>query len=134
MPALSHRAVHVARVQNFGGAGTCGDDADPCRQRPRRRRARMATFGSAVPAFGFAVVLCFRRDRKSVRDGGGRPRPPSRHRLPARNDARPWLMFVIVAQAAAEATAPLGTDEIVLRICEAIWYGSPCEFGRRSSR
>jgi hypothetical protein len=41
---------------------------------------------------------------------------------------------VIAAQAAAEATAPVGTDEIVFRICEAIWYGSPCEFGRRSSR
>ena len=28
----------------------------------------------------------------------------------------------------------VGTEAIVLRICEAIWYGSPCEFGRRSSR
>jgi hypothetical protein len=36
--------------------------------------------------------------------------------------------------AAAEAVAAVGTDAIVFRICDAIWYGSPCEFGRRSSR
>ncbi len=28
----------------------------------------------------------------------------------------------------------LGTLLIVFKICETIWYGSPCEFGRRSSR
>lgn len=42
----------------------------------------------------------------------------------------------VCAQAAAEALtfAPAGTDAIVFRICDAIWYGSPWEFGRRSSR
>src|SRR6202021_414058 len=38
---------------------------------------------------------------------------------------------------AAHATALsllVGTDAIVFRICEAIWYGSPWGFGRRSSR
>ena len=30
--------------------------------------------------------------------------------------------------------AAVGTSRIVFKICEAIWYGSPCEFGRRSSR
>ena len=28
----------------------------------------------------------------------------------------------------------VGTVAIVLRIRDAIWYGSPCELGRRSSR
>ena len=37
-------------------------------------------------------------------------------------------------QAAALTLLSVGTDAIVLRIWEAIWYGSPCEFGRRSSR
>jgi len=41
---------------------------------------------------------------------------------------------VIDAQAAALTSPLVGTEAIVLRICEAIWYGSPCEFGRRSSR
>jgi hypothetical protein len=34
----------------------------------------------------------------------------------------------------AAAFFAVGTSATVFRICEAIWYGSPCEFGRRSSR
>jgi hypothetical protein len=40
---------------------------------------------------------------------------------------------IAIAYAATEALSPSGTSAIVFRICEAIWYGSPMEFGRRSS-
>src|SRR5262249_18689049 len=47
---------------------------------------------------------------------------------------RGLVVFKLRGRLYAAALAPVGTEEIVFRICEAIWYGSPCEFGRRSSR
>ena len=57
-------------------------------------------------------------------------------------EAQSWIASSLFAprndaefRYAAALTLPaFGTEEIVFSTCEAIWYGSPCEFGRRSSR
>ena len=78
------------------------------------------------------------RRRRETKGGGARPRTPPRHRRLIREAPMPTSVEAAdrgaSAQAAALTSAPVGTDAIVFRICEAIWYGSPCEFGRRSSR
>src|ERR1700685_1713378 len=105
----------------------------------RRRRVRRAA----------------RPDSCHPRSGEGRQVPPPRQRRNEldRDDAERGARWrrgkskrkrespdelsridVIDVQAAALTSPLVGTDAIVLRICEAIWYGSPCEFGRRSSR
>ncbi len=45
------------------------------------------------------------------------------------------VTLLAITSYAAALTAPLvGTEATVFSTREAIWYGSPCEFGRRSSR
>ena len=83
--------------------------------------------GLSVTTAHRAVLMATKPRFASKGSGEDRQVPPPRHRSD-RNRRRD------LAYAAALTLACVGTDEMVFRICEAIWYGSPCEFGRRSSR